>query len=177
MKDKRLFQQIVSVTFVTVCFIVGSATYTHATEVASTPTPMPTVTPTPTPIPSKVVTKIVLGTNYASSEDKTKNCMIVDPLPEPREYPTGTKVFAFQIDINPTAGKVTGIEYTGMDIATTRTRVENCTTYAIIQGNPELDRIAVTFQRTDGEPWKTGSYKLVISVSNEPTIEIPFVVK
>ena len=51
MKFKRFLQQMVSVTFIALFLIVGSATQTHATEVSSTPTPTPAPTPTPTPVP------------------------------------------------------------------------------------------------------------------------------
>ena len=51
MMSKRFVQQVVSVTFVVLCLIVGNTIQTHATEVSATPTPTPTPTATPTPVP------------------------------------------------------------------------------------------------------------------------------
>lgn len=56
MMYKKLLQQMVSVTFITLFLIMSSVAYTYATEISATPTPSPTPTPTPvppTPIPEQ----------------------------------------------------------------------------------------------------------------------------
>ena len=163
----------------TLCFIVGSATYTHATEVSSTPTPTPTPTPTatPTPVPPTAtptplvlplgLKKVAIGKAFNNEKD----CEITEPF---LKLPAGTTQFAFQILFDPETvdriGKDMSLDGDGMNEGV---HLVNCNKYTLGSGKVKQYQWGATVSGLNGKTLKSGTYILSVTV-NGHTVKVPF---
>jgi len=117
------------------------------------------------PIKSKHIGKIAFGVAF------DKDDQIIDPLPWPISFPTGTTQFSFQLVVDSEASGVSlsidGLEDQG------GYQVTNHDKYGIVMGRPKKWQYGATFNRADGKPFTSKIYKLNVTINGE-TETIPF---
>ncbi len=133
-------------------------------------TPTPTDTPTPIVLPPSI-TRVVFGTSFNNGTD----CEIVDPLPQPVTYPTGTVQIAFQVVFDVSQFQTFSASITpGFGVTTL---IQNCNKYVVYQGQVRQSQLGATISRPGGLPLPPNTYTLNVSTNGHPTVHIPFEIR
>jgi hypothetical protein len=111
-------------------------------------------------------------------QNRARHCLLATPLAPPRRFARGTLEVAFQFDFDPQKVRATNASIVGMDFPRVAVETTCCQRFAIIMGNPMVDRVACRVARADKQAFKSGSYRLVVSGDDAAVLEaeVPFVV-
>ena len=129
--------------------------------------------------PALVQAVVGAGAVIRDEQDRARHCSLATPLSPPRRFAKGTLEVAFQFDFDPQKVQATNASIVGMDFPRAAVETTCCQRFAIIMGNPMVDRVACRVARADKQPFRPGRYRLVVS-GDDPTMleaEVPFVVE
>jgi len=134
----------------------------------------------PKPRNPALVRAMVGAANIIRDEqDRARHCSLATPLAAPGRFPNGTLEVAFQFDFDPDKVRPSNAAIVGMDFPKVAVETTCCQRFAIIMGNPMVDRVACRVARGDKQPFRPGAYRLVVYGEDAGVLEaeVPFTVQ
>lgn len=128
---------------------------------------------------SLIKAQVGSGEVTRDEKDKGRHCSISSPLSPPRRFPKGTTTVLFQFEFDPDRISPSAARIVGMDFPNVTIETACCQRYAILMGQPKVDRVACKVSRADKQSFKSGKYRFVVfgSDASLPEVELPFEVQ